>query len=56
MTWKRTPEDRAADLEARERLAAGLERYEQWLDERRAYAERRRARVKRVTFGLLPRT
>jgi hypothetical protein len=59
---KLSPEERAqlaaekvADREARQRLAKSIERYEQWLDERRARYERRRRRINRLSLGLLGR-
>ena len=39
-------------VEARVRLAASLERYDRWLDERRKRYERRRHLLNRMSFGL----
>jgi hypothetical protein len=59
---KWTPEEQAAweaekvaSAEARRRLAASLERYDRWLDERRQRYERRRRLVNRLSLGLLAR-
>jgi hypothetical protein len=59
---KWTPEERAAreaekaaDEEARARLAASIERYERWLAEKRVRIERRRRLVNRLSLGLLAR-
>jgi hypothetical protein len=59
---KWTPEERAAweaekaaSAEARARLAASIERYERWLADERARAERRRRLVNRLSLGLLAR-
>jgi hypothetical protein len=58
----RTPDDgaawraeKAASAEARRRLAASIEQYEAWLNERRERYERRRRMVNRLSFGLLAR-
>ena len=47
--------EKAASVEARVRLAASLERYDRWLDERRKRYERRRHLLNRMSFGLLAR-
>jgi hypothetical protein len=55
---KWTPEERAvlkAAAEARQRLAASIERYERWLDEEHARQERRRRVINRLSLGLLAR-
>jgi hypothetical protein len=56
---KMSPEELAAekalDREATERLAASIERYERWLDERVAVQERKRQRLNRLSLGLLGR-
>jgi hypothetical protein len=58
----KTPDDRAqsraekaASAEARRRLAASIERYEAWLDERRERYERRRRVINRLSLGLFAR-
>jgi hypothetical protein len=56
---KLTPEElaveKALDREATERLAASIERYERWLDERIAAQERKREPLHRLSLGLLGR-
>jgi hypothetical protein len=59
---KWTPEERAdwaakkaAALEARRRLEASTARYERWLEDERARAERRRRLISRLSLGLLAR-
>jgi hypothetical protein len=47
--------EKAASAEARRRLAASLERYDRWLDERRQRYEHRRRLVNRLSLGLLAR-
>jgi hypothetical protein len=55
MAKKLTPEElareKALDREARERLAESIDRYERWMLEN----ARRRARLNRLTLGLLGR-
>jgi len=59
---KPTPEERAAwqaekaaAAEDRRRLAATIELYERWLQDRRDRYERRRRVINRVSLGLLAR-
>ncbi len=49
------PEERAKWVEARKRLEEWLARSERILEERRAAEARRKARLRRLTFGLLGR-
>ena len=50
-----TPEERADWDEARRRLQARIDAYEQWKQERHEREERRRRRMQRLSFGLLGR-
>ncbi len=52
---KITPEQRAEWLETRRQLAAAIAQSEDRLRDFRERRERRRARVQRLTFGLLGR-
>jgi hypothetical protein len=49
------PEERARWIDARRRLEQSIERSERRLAERRAAGALRRARLRRLTFGLLGR-
>lgn len=49
------PEERARWAEARRRMEQMLERRERESERLLLLAQRRRARIRRLTFGLLPR-
>lgn len=49
------PEQRARWIEARHRMEEWLARSERIVEERRAAEARRKARLRRLTFGLLGR-